>query len=113
MPIASPDTDSQWRIVNGAIEHTADGGRTWQTQPLGTSAAIRAGTSPAPRVCWLVGAGGTVLLTTDGVTWRRIEFPDAGDLAAIQASDDANATVTTATGRRYVTSDGGKTWTRQ
>jgi photosystem II stability/assembly factor-like uncharacterized protein len=111
--ILSPDRESQWRIVNGAIEHTADGGRTWQAQPLGTLASIRAGSAPAARVCWLVGARGVVLLTTDGTTWQRIEFPDPVDLAAIQATDDTHATVTTATGRSYVTSDAGKTWTRQ
>ena len=111
--IVSPNRDSQWRIVNSAIEHTTDGGRTWQAQPLGAGAAIRAGAAPGAQVCWLVGARGVVMLTTDRVTWRRIAFPDLVDLAAIQASDDAHATVTTATGRSYVTIDGGKTWTRR
>jgi hypothetical protein len=111
MVIASPDHDSQWRIADGAIEHTADGGRSWQSQPSGVTAPIRAGAAPAARVCWLVGARGLVMLTTDGLTWRRIEFPDPADLVAIQAIDSAQATVTTATGRSYVTSDGGTTWT--
>jgi hypothetical protein len=111
--IVSPDRGSQWRIVNGTIEHTADGGRTWQAQPLDAGAPLRAGAAPTARVCWLVGLRGVVMLTTDGVTWRRIEFPDPIDLAAIEASDDSHATVTTATGRRYSTSDGGKSWTLQ
>jgi len=109
--IVSPDRDSQWRMVNGAIEHTADGGRSWQAQTLTTSEPIRAGAAPAARVCWLVGARGVVMLTTDGVSWRRIEFPDPVDLVAIQASDESHASVTAATGRSYVTSDGGKGWT--
>jgi hypothetical protein len=111
--IVSPNRDSQWRIVNSSIEHTTDGGRTWQAQPLGAGATIRAGAAPAAQVCWLVGAGGVVMLTTDGGTWRRIAFPELVDLAAIAASDAARATVTTATGRSYVTIDGGNTWTRR
>src|SRR4051812_46211585 len=111
--IGSPDPESQWRIVHGAIEHSGDGGRTWQAQPLGTTDAIRAGSAPDARVCWAVGVGGTVMLTSDGLTWRRIEFPETVDLAGVRASDASHATVTTALGRSYVTADGGKTWTRK
>jgi photosystem II stability/assembly factor-like uncharacterized protein len=109
--IASPDHDWQWRIAGGAVEQTRDGGRTWQPQTLGEARAIRAGAAPAAHVCWLVGAQGAVLLTTDGTTWRRIAFPEPIDLVAVQADDAARATVTTATGRRYGTADAGQTWT--
>ena len=64
---------------------------------------VRAGAAPAARVCWLVGARGVVLLTTDGATWRRIAFPEPVDLVAVQAADAAHATVITATGRRFST----------
>ncbi|HWJ57275.1 MAG TPA: YCF48-related protein [Vicinamibacterales bacterium] len=111
--IVSPDRASQWRIVDAAVERTADGGATWQAQPLGAAAAVRAGTAPSAQVCWLVGARGLVLLTTDGVTWRRIDVPEPIDLASIQASDGSHATVTATTGRTFATSDGGTTWGRQ
>jgi photosystem II stability/assembly factor-like uncharacterized protein len=51
-----------------------------------------------------------VLLTTDGAQWRRIAFPETVDLVAIEATDAAHATVTTAAGRRFSTADGGKSW---
>jgi hypothetical protein len=111
--ITSPGRDSQWRIVENAVEHTNDGGATWQTQSLGVDVSVRAGASPAARVCWLVGARGLVLLTTTGPDWRRIEFPESVDLVAIEATDGSHATVTTATGRRFSTGDGGKTWNSQ
>ncbi len=112
MPIVilSPDRDSQWRILAGAVEHSADRGQTWQPQSLGVATPMRAGAAPAARVCWLVGTGGVVLRTIDGATWTRIPFPDAADLLAVQAADAAHATVTTAAGRRLTTSDGGATW---
>jgi photosystem II stability/assembly factor-like uncharacterized protein len=109
--IASPDRDWQWRIVDGEVEQTHDAGRTWQPPALGATHAVRAGAAPAAHVCWLVGARGVVLLTTDGTTWRRIAFPEPLDLVAVQAGDAARATVTTATARRYATTDGGQTWT--
>jgi photosystem II stability/assembly factor-like uncharacterized protein len=62
-------------------------------------------------VCWLVGARGLVLLTTDAVRWRRMAFPESVDLVAVQATDASHATVTAADGRRFSTSDGGATWT--
>jgi len=111
--IASPDPDSQWRIVGGAVEHTNDGGATWQAQAVGVDVPVRAGAAPAARVCWLVGARGLVMLTTDAADWRRIAFPEPVDLVAIEATDGSHATVTDATGRRFTTTDGGKTWTRQ
>src|SRR5262249_41946737 len=111
--IASPTRESQWRIVDGAVERTEDGGATWQPQALGVDVAVRAGAAPAARVCWLAGAGGLVLLTTDATHWRRIEFPESIDLVAIEATDASHATVTTATGRRFSTSDGGTTWVLQ
>jgi hypothetical protein len=111
--IGSPDRDVQWRIVSGVVEHTADGGVTWQVQPLGITSSIRAGSAPTARVCWLAGAGGVVLRTTDGATWIRIAFHEAADLIAIQASDAMHASVTAQSGVTFVTSDGGKTWIRQ
>jgi hypothetical protein len=111
--IASPDPDSRWRIVGGTVEHTADGGATWQPQSIAVATPIRAGGAPAARVCWVVGGAGVVLRTTDGTTWTRIPFPEPSDLVAIQASDASHVVVTTADGRRFTTNDAGATWVRQ
>ena len=51
--------------------------------------------------------------TTDGITWIRIAFPEPVDLAAIEATDASHATVTSAAGLRFRTTDGGATWGRQ
>ena len=109
--VVSPDPNMRWRISGSLVERSTDGGRTWSVQTIGIQISISAGVSPAPGVCWMVGRGGTVLLTTDGETWRRLEFPDANaNLVAVAARDALSATVATADGRTYVTDDGGKTW---
>jgi len=111
--IASPDRESQWRVVAGRVEHTTDGGATWQSQSMGVATPLRAGAAPDARVCWLVGAAGVVLRTIDGATWMRLPFPEPADLVAVQAGDATQATVVTADGRRFATRDGGTTWTPQ
>jgi photosystem II stability/assembly factor-like uncharacterized protein len=109
--IASPDRNVRWRIVAAnRVERSIDGGSTWLVQPTGTTAAIAAGVAPAPTICWLVGRGGLVLVSTNGQTWQRVPFLEAVDLISIRASDGANATVTAADGRSFATTDGGQTW---
>ena len=109
--IASPGTAFRWRIgPAGSVEFSTDAGATWESRPTGVEADLTAGAAPGGTVCWVVGRGGTVLLTTDGRQFRRLMFPVATDLAAVQAIDARSATVTAADGRRFRTLDGGATW---
>ena len=112
--IISLNRTSQWRLgVGGEVQHSADGGMTWQAQGTGVTVAPTAGFSPAPSVCWLVGPAGLVLITTDeGRSWRRLPFPIDTDLASVRATDHLSATIAAADGRTFVTSDGGATWRR-
>ncbi len=110
--IVSPDPASRWRAAAapGGIYHSADSGVTWTIQQTGTKAELIAGSSPARDVCWVVGRGGVVLLSTNGLTWQLRPFLEAIDLVAVSATDAKTATVTTADGRRFSTTDGGATW---
>jgi hypothetical protein len=113
MEIRSTDTNVRWRVAGSQVQRSIDAGSTWTPVDLGVTAAITAGAAPTSTVCWLVGRGGVVLLTTDGKTWTRTTTPDATDLSAVRASDARNATVTTADGREFTTTDGGRTWLRR
>jgi len=114
--IASPDPRVLWRVLpasaaaGGTVARSIDGGLTWQPQATGFAATLTAGSAPSPTTCWLAGAGGIVLLTTDGRTWQRVPFPETIDLTSIRAADAANAEVTAADGRTFTTNDGGRTW---
>lgn len=113
LEIVSPDPARRWRIAGGgAIEYSADGGRSWA--PVhGGGESIAAGSSPMPGVCWLVGRAGAVLLTTDGITFARVSPPADVDLVAVIAGDARVATVTAADGRVFRTTDAGQTWRPQ
>jgi putative zinc finger protein/photosynthesis system II assembly factor YCF48-like protein len=107
----SPDPQSRWRLVSpSTVERSTDGGRTWTAQDVPPHANLTAAVAPAPTICWIVGRAGTVLLTVDGHTWQTLAFPEAVDLVAITASSADAATVTTADGRTFATSDRGRTW---
>jgi len=111
--IVSSNPGSRWRIVGGVtVQRSMDGGSTWQDQQTRVSGRLTAGSSPSPSVCWLAGAAGTIIVTADGRSWRRVAFPEAVDLLAIRATDAQSATVTTVDGRTFSTTDGGQTWTQ-
>jgi putative zinc finger protein len=112
--IQSPDGNVRWRIDGPTVSRTSNGGTTWSEQFTGNATPLIGGSSPAPTVCWVVGTRGVVLLSIDGQTWRRLEFPDpAADLVRVIATDANSATVTAADGRVFRTANGGRAWTPQ
>jgi Putative zinc-finger len=112
--IQSPDGNVRWRIDGATVSRTSNGGATWSEQFTGNATPLIGGSSPAPTVCWVVGTRGVVLLSIDGQTWRRLEFPDpAADLVRVTAVDANSATVTAVDGRVFRTANGGRTWTPQ
>jgi hypothetical protein len=111
LQIATPDAKILWMIVEpGAIERSANGGASWKTEYLDTRALIVAGAAPTVKICWLVGASGTILRTTNGAHWKTISPPEQTDLVRVEAADALTATVTAIDGRKFATSDGGKSW---
>jgi photosystem II stability/assembly factor-like uncharacterized protein len=102
---------TRWRITApGSVQRSNDAGATWETQSTGGPTTISSGAAPSASVCWLVGKAGVVLLSADGRSWRRVPFPEPVDLASVVATDANTATVIAASGRRFTTTDGGKSW---
>ena len=112
--VVSPDATVRWRIVGRTIERSSDGGPTWRAQTTAAAGDPLAGASPAPTVCWIVGRRGLVLLTTDGENWRPLSFPDQSvELSGVTAQSANDAIVIATDGRRWHTTDGGRSWTLQ
>ncbi|MGC1687999.1 MAG: zf-HC2 domain-containing protein [Candidatus Acidiferrales bacterium] len=110
--IPSPDATKSWRIAaSGAIEFSSDSGVTWEMQRPGLAGALTAGYSPSAKICWIVGRGGAVLRTVNGIDWIKVTAPTTDDLTAVSASNAKHAQVTAAGGAVFVTKDGGKSWT--
>jgi hypothetical protein len=109
--VQTPDAGVQYRVVEvGVVERSDDGGASWQDQRVMANTEILAGAAPSVNVCWLVGRGGIVLMTTDGKNWKKIPSAADVDLVAVTAADATFATVVTADGRKFATQNGGTTW---
>jgi hypothetical protein len=108
LDVIAPEPPRGWRLNNDRIERSIDG--VWTVVYSEPDTGLVALSSPSPDICWAVGRAGTVLLTTDGRTWRKVPFPKTGDLASVLASDGSNAVVFSAEGTTWVTKNGGQTW---
>jgi hypothetical protein len=111
--VVAPDSSARWRVVEGrTVQRSLDAGATWANQySAADGVTLTAGAAPSSTVCWLVGRGGAIVLTTDGKVWQRVKFQEPVDLTAVISTDARTATVTTANGRRFVTTDSGRSWT--
>lgn len=111
---APPGNGVTWRYgQGGVIERSTDRGQTWERQRSGVTAALTDGSAPTDRICWIVGARGVVLRTTDGSMWMRVASPTMADLVSVHAWNDTNSTITAADHTEYVTTDGGASWRKR
>lgn len=109
--VAAQNRSVMWRVgAAGLIEHSSDGGLTWQTQASNVEAELLAGSAPAEKICWVVGRAGTILRTTDGEHWEKITPPAPLDYVGVTASDALHAVVLAEGGKRFRTADGGRAW---
>ena len=112
--VLTPDSNVLWMVSDsGSVGRSEDAGASWKYESLETSDHFVAGSAPTAKVCWVVGERGAILRTTDGETWTTIQPPVVANserFAGIEAKDESSATVTTADGRKFSTTDGGKTW---
>lgn len=110
--ITTPDSKVLWRIASGGfIERSENGGATWNGTLPNPNAHFEAGSAPSAKVCWLVGDDGIILLTEDASNWRVIPPPVREDFVAVSARNASSATVTTADGRKFTTTNRGESWT--
>lgn len=100
-----------WRLgARGMIEYSSDGKTFVRIKQSSVSTDLLAGSAPSESVCWAVGRQGTVTRTRDAVDWEKRLAPTSSDLIRVMAQDASIATVYTADGTSYSTSDGGRHW---
>ena len=111
--VATSDGRSIWRFgEHGAIAHSSDSGKTWESQYAALTVTLTSGSAPNRKTCWIAGAGGALLRTTDGGKhWQLVTTPISADLGGVHATDAKHASIWDVPNRlSYETSDGGVTW---
>ncbi len=107
------EVPSRWRILEGTrVERSIDAGVTWTPVNITVvpSSFLTAGAAASETVCWLVGQGGAVFVSSDGVTFEQVASPGPAAITSVEAVDALHATVVTVDGRTFTTVDGGATW---
>jgi photosystem II stability/assembly factor-like uncharacterized protein len=99
-------------VDGGRRVERSTNGTQWETASLSAPGVLTTGVSPAPSIAWIVGRSGAVYVTTDGLRFVRVTFPESIDLVSVTATDARHATVMAADGRSFRTEDGGVTWIR-
>ena len=109
-------THPQWRITpDGHLEHsTAEG---WSRVLAGQSATFRV-VSVVGNHVWVGGSGAALFHSHDeGQSWDQVALTspsrETATIVSIQFDDAQHGTVTTDSGTRCITTDGGGTWTCQ
>ena len=106
------DGAARWRTAGTQIEFAPGSDARFVTASLPVGADTLADASaPGGTVCWIVGRGGTVLVTADGVRFTRTSAPTPANLVSVTATDARTAVVTAEDGRRFRTADQGASWT--
>ncbi len=109
--VRSPDPQVLWRFSGGRyVERSTDAGVTWHVQWTNANAHLIAGVAPSSDSCWLVGRAGLVLVTVNGKKWKQVAPPADTDFVNVAATGASSATLTSADGRKFITSDRGNHW---
>jgi photosystem II stability/assembly factor-like uncharacterized protein len=120
--LKAPSGTFLWRGGKGGIiERSTNTGKTWVTEISPSREDWIAGVAISDTVCWLVGRNGGIARTVDGEHWERVAPPAqaaavAGkfvDWTGVTARGAQTATITASDGRKFTTTDGGKTWQMQ
>lgn len=86
----------------------------WTSQTSGTTQDLKGVSFPSSSIGYTVGAGGTVLKTTNGGTsWVNLNTSIIQDLYTVIFIDDNVGLVFGDGGRIYKTTNGGSTWTQK
>jgi hypothetical protein len=111
--IEAPGGSVAWIVGRNGMVQRRDANGEIRIQQSGVTTDLIAGAAPSATVCWIVGRSGTVIRTTDGEHWTLLITPTMENLASVSAADANDATITTAGGRSFATSDGGVSWHQQ
>ena len=104
--------------TNGVVERSLDSGQTWEAAPLSGDVSFRTVVSTGQHV-WAGGTNGALFHSADGgAHWDRITVSDesaklTGTIVNIDAGDRNLIKVTTSSGEKWFSSNGGRQWKRQ
>jgi len=105
------DPDNGW-ISGNEIRHTADGGKTWNTQFESSDYLEKLYFSDLNNG-WAVGYNGTIIHTSDGTNWSAQTSGTTAALYSVHFADASNGWAVGDSGKILNTNNGGVNWNPQ
>jgi hypothetical protein len=112
---ASPGTSGN---SFGAVERSLDRGKTWEAVRVKDGVSFRAVAAAGLHV-WAGGSGGALFHSSDGgLHWVQVAVASAytpltGTIVSIHAENPGSIRITTTSGEKWSSSDGGRQWARE
>ncbi|HEY6936816.1 MAG TPA: YCF48-related protein, partial [Terriglobales bacterium] len=110
---------TRWMLSkDGDLLRSTDAGKDWQAVPFAGNATFRVIAVIGPNV-WVGGQGGALYHSPDdGNQWQSLTPSANGgalteDITGLTFSDAQHGSLTTASGQKWTTSDGGRSWQKQ
>ncbi|HYM06013.1 MAG TPA: YCF48-related protein [Terriglobales bacterium] len=110
---------TRWTLSDdGALQHSFDSGKTWQTIQVANNLVLRALAVDDSDI-WVGGAAGALYHSSDaGRHWIQVIPEDDGkpltsDIVTLEFSDPKHGKLTTATRETWTTDDAGGTWQKR
>ncbi|HYC23201.1 MAG TPA: YCF48-related protein [Candidatus Bathyarchaeia archaeon] len=106
------DGQNGWAVgAFGVVYHTANGGKTWESQPTATTDYLFAVDFSSPQNGVVVGKSGTLLTTADGgKTWTKRNAGVDRNLFSVQYASPQHVWAVGDWGAVIESTDGGNTW---
>lgn len=126
-PSAVREPNMRWSInasastsngSRGVVERSTDGGKTWEVVQVNNGADFRAVAADGPDV-WAGSSDGSLFHSSNGGSdWQQIQVAEAstrlgGAIVSIEIPDSQRVIVTTNSGERWISADGGGHWQRE
>jgi photosystem II stability/assembly factor-like uncharacterized protein len=112
---AAPDGLEGWTCGGaGRVDHTSDGGASWESQSPGTTQDCWSVTSPAPDTLWIAGLGGVIRRSNNGgASWSSQTSGTTVALHGVHFLDTLEGWVVGDAGKILHTTNGGTNWVAQ
>ena len=114
----APQPAALWTVApDGKPQRSDDGGKTWQDVHIDDKVAFRV-IEATGRDVWAAGSAGALYHSSDGgAIWSRVNLSSGGSptteaivSVVCSSSDPQRITVTSASGERWTSEDGGEHW---
>ncbi len=102
-----------WSVTEDGQLARQEPGNGWSKVPVDEHVRFSSVSASGGEI-WAGGGRGALYHSSDeGKTWQHVTSPTSEDIARVDFTDSLHGTITTKSGVKWVTADGGVTWRKK